>query len=261
MNMAARRKLTPRDVSRRFERMLDDNGISYSKTRQGLYALQHAEGKLTVSLQNVTRDVVRNGDTKRIATFVDTILAGFRIPSWSAARRRIYWELESARVERGDTYAKALSDKVVQLLVVTNEDASALTFVTPSMARSWKVTKKDLFQCAGKNLDALLRGRAPEVSVIDEHKLGMLVIPSIFKTSAILAPGFRRYVEPALGWPVLATIPDRGFIYVIPEKDQALLSRMGRVIQKEFREASYPLSTEVFRISSDGIEAIGAFPE
>jgi hypothetical protein len=72
---------------------------------------------------------------------------------------------------------------------------------------------------------------------------------------------FRAYVEPSLGWPVLATIPNRDFIYVIAEKDRGLLDYMGRVIQKEFRTSSYPISTEVLRISERGIEAIGAFPE
>jgi hypothetical protein len=99
--------------------------------------------------------------------------------------------------------------------------------------------------------------------VTDVHgaKLGMIPVSSVFKASVLFAPAFRAYVEPVLGWPVLATVPCRDFIYVIPESDQELLGAMGRVIQQEFRESSYPVSTEVLRLDDDGIEAIGAFPE
>jgi hypothetical protein len=58
-----------------------------------------------------------------------------------------------------------------------------------------------------------------------------------------------------------AVIPDRDFIYVMAEKDHPLLKRMGSVVREQFREASYPLSTEVFLISDEGIKAIGAFAE
>jgi hypothetical protein len=89
----------------------------------------------------------------------------------------------------------------------------------------------------------------------------MLPVESVLKTSVIFAPAFRAYVETTLGWPVLATIPDRDFIYVIAEKDRGLLDHIGRVIQKEFRTSSYPITTEVLRLCESGIEAIGAFPE
>jgi hypothetical protein len=35
---------------------------------------------------------------------------------------------------------------------------------------------------------------------------------------------------------------------------------MGSVVVNEFRSSGYPITTEVLRISDDGIEAIGRFP-
>jgi len=33
------------------------------------------------------------------------------------------------------------------------------------------------------------------------------------------------------------------------------------VVVREFRSSGYPITTEVLRVSSEGIEAIGAFPK
>jgi hypothetical protein len=89
----------------------------------------------------------------------------------------------------------------------------------------------------------------------------MIPIDSALKASLIFAPAFRRFVEADVGWPVLVVIPCRDFIYLLAEQDQALLGRMGGVVQKEFRESGYPITTEVLRLSDQGIEAIGKFPE
>jgi hypothetical protein len=36
---------------------------------------------------------------------------------------------------------------------------------------------------------------------------------------------------------------------------------MNETVQREFRESGYPLTTEVLRVSDDGIESIGSFPD
>jgi hypothetical protein len=89
----------------------------------------------------------------------------------------------------------------------------------------------------------------------------MIPVQSVFKASTIFSPNFKEFVKDDLGWPVLAVIPCRDFIYVLPEKDKALLNRMGGVVQNEYRKSGYPITTEVFKISDDGIEAIGKYPE
>jgi hypothetical protein len=48
---------------------------------------------------------------------------------------------------------------------------------------------------------------------------------------------------------------------MIREKDKTLLNRMGRVVVNEYNRSGYPITTEVLRISDQGIEAIGEFPK
>jgi hypothetical protein len=55
-------------------------------------------------------------------------------------------------------------------------------------------------------------------------------------------------------------VPCRDFIYVLREKSE-LVQRIGRVVVREYQSSGYPITTEVLRVSSDGIEAVGAFPK
>ncbi len=130
------------------------------------------------------------------------------------------------------------------------------------MLQDWGVSEDAAVAAAGINMDRLLQGKELELAgEIDGMSLGMVPVDSVFKASVIFAPGFKRFVSQKLDWPVLAVIPCRDFIYVLAEKDKALLNRMGDVVQREYRESGYPITTEVFRVSDKGIEAIGKFPE
>jgi hypothetical protein len=66
-------------------------------------------------------------------------------------------------------------------------------------------------------------------------------------------------VEPVLGWPLFAVMPCRDFVYLLNQKDQALLGRMGQVVMREYQGSGYPISTEVFEITDQCIRAIGDY--
>ena len=93
----------------------------------------------------------------------------------------------------------------------------------------------------------------------DGNALGMIPVDSPYKASVIFAQAFKRLVEDEFGWPVLVVIPCRDFIYVVAD-NSPLLGKMGSVVVKEFRNSGYPITTEVLRVSDEGIEAIGQFP-
>jgi hypothetical protein len=81
------------------------------------------------------------------------------------------------------------------------------------------------------------------------------------KASMILAPSFERFVE-RLGWPILAVVPCRDYVFLLAAEDASLLSaEMGAQALSEYRSSGYPITLEVLRVSSDGIESIGRFPE
>jgi hypothetical protein len=132
--------------------------------------------------------------------------------------------------------------------------------VTPRDLRRWRASKAKAHTIADQNQSRLLEQIALQVDTIDGMSLGMVPLASGLKASVIFAANLKPFVA-QLGWPVLAVIPCRDFIYLIAEKDQALLGRMGTVVQREYRGSGYPITTEALRIADDGITAIGKFPE
>ena len=244
-----------------FEEELRRRGIPFTVVGDGRYQLENGTGTLTVNLDNVARDFQRDGDEAAIARFIDRVLSRLDAPPWEVARTRVYWSAERFDHEFGDTLREPVSDTVTRVLVVTDLEHGLITWLTPSDLEKWNVSLRELREAADGNLDRLLADKRPEVANAGDARLGMIPVDSALKASVIFAPGFKQFVAAEVGWPVLVVLPCRDFVYVIAETDQHLLSRMGAVVQREFRASGYPITTEVLRISDAGIEAIGRFPD
>lgn len=246
-----------------FESELQKRKVSFSgPDAQGLYKLRVGPTDLTVSTENISRDYARSSDPKIIERFVDRVLATGVVPAWEQARSLLFFSAEPADHQFGDTIHWTVSEKVCRVLVVTDLHEGTITWVTPDMLKNWHVSQDEALQAASTNMNRLLDGKQLELTgAIDGMSLGMVPVDSVFKASTIFAPNFKEFVSKQLGWPVLVVIPCRDFIFVLSEKDKALLKRMGGVIQKEYRQSGYPITTQVLRVSDEGISAIGSFPE
>jgi hypothetical protein len=78
-----------------FTSELSKRGISYTRTPEGLYAVEAHDQTLTISLENVRRNFDRDGDTSAIVRFVDTLITDhFETPSWDAVRPFLRYSLE-----------------------------------------------------------------------------------------------------------------------------------------------------------------------
>lgn len=248
-----------------FEAELQKRNLRFERLESGFeYLVQSSTGELNISLGNIIRNYERDGDSGAVLRFAEQILspATFVRPQWNTAKSLLYFSAEPSNQQFGDTLRWDVTEEVCKVLVVTDLQEGKITWVTPSSLQEWQVSEQDALDAAAANLDALLKDKEPELAdPIDGMHLAMIPIDSVLKTSIIFAPGFKKFVTRKLQWPILAVIPCRDFIYILSEKDKALLNRMGVVVQREFRNSGYPTTTEVLCISDDGIEAIGKFPE
>lgn len=55
--------------------------------------------------------------------------------------------------------------------------------------------------------------------------------------------------------------PCRNFVYVFAKDDFDLVGKAGKVVLDEFAKSDHPITTEVWKISDAGVEAIGALGE
>ncbi len=248
------------DVSALFEEALRARGLKFERDDAGVYSFEANGMPMTASLENVRRNAERDGDPEAIARFVDKLLETPRrtTPPWSEASRFLFFAAEPSDQDFGDTIRSPVTDTFVRVLTLTDAETSFVRWVNPALCSHWQVTEDDAIAAARLNQDRLLEGLTLEVAEVKGEKLGMVPLDSPYKASVIFAARFKELVTPELGWPVLAVIPCRDFIYVVRD-NSPLLGGMGSVVLQEFNDSGYPITTEVLRVSDDGIEAIGAF--
>ena len=147
-----------------------------------------------------------------------------------------------------------------RVLVHLSPELRAITWVSPEILSKVDLSEDEPGERAYDNLSKALVESTIEYSDIDGVRLGMVNTVFPFKTSLILAPNLREWAGPQLGWPLMAVIPARDFLYLWDSRHSDFAGRVGEVVVHEFRESPYPISPEVFEISDSGIEAIGEFP-
>jgi len=227
---------------------------------EGNYILDGSGLSIKVSLENVSRDFERDRDPDRIAMFVDSITNLFVLPDWQEAKGRIGWQLEPSDHKFGDTLRDAVSDKVSLVLVYVDPSDTQIRWLTAADAERWNKTRADLMAAAQENMGRILRQTKIATAPIEEHQLGMLSNELVaFKAALLICPNLKEVVEPVLGWPLFAVMPCRDFVYLLNQKDQPLLGRVGQVVMREYQKSGYPISTEAFEITDQGIRAIGDY--
>ncbi len=134
-----------------------------------------------------------------------------------------------------------------------------IVWMTPDMLAQLGASREMAEAHAADNLARLMGETSIETTEVDGHRLGMLATHSPLKASLIFARNLREKAEPLLGWPLLAVIPRRDFVYLIPQSAQSLFPRIAQIVIEEYTKRGYPISTEVFKIDSEKVEAIGEF--
>lgn len=249
------------DVQGLFEAELERRGLGFERNDELTYRVRLSGGDVSVSLENLRRDVERDGDPDAIGRFVETVVTTFSTesPTWERAAELVFWSAESAEVARTRSISEDVTREVCRVLTLTDESRSRITWVTAAMCDDWGITVEQAKAAASRNQDTLLDGLSLQTDEAAGERFGMIPVDSAYKASTIFATSFRQFVEPHLGWPVLVVLPCRDFVYVLSETS-SLLEKLGAVVVREFLSSGYPITTEVLRISDEGIAAIGKFP-
>jgi hypothetical protein len=99
--------------------------------------------------------------------------------------------------------------------------------------------------------------------VRDSHKVvqyAAITSEDPLAATMILSPDFLKKFKDIFGPSVLVAVPDRYTVFVFPELASDY-QNYAPMILREYHDSDYPVSLEVFEISSAGIKAIGAFED
>lgn len=249
-------------IQAQFEEELRRRGFSFSiDAESGRHAVEIGGWRILVSLDNLQRDVASDGDMGRVSRFVDAVVATSGASEAALSANQLYWCLEPSDYEERADYRVAMSDCVDRVLVHLSTDGRHVTWVTLSMLDSLGLSEADAGARAFSNLGRALSETTVESQDIDGVQLGYLDTSLPFKASLILAPNLREVVGAVLGWPLMAVVPDRDFLYIWAARHTDFVGRVGNVVVREYSQASYPISTEVYEITDKAIRAIGEFPK
>ncbi len=249
-------------IQTQFEEELQRRGFSFSiDTESGRHAVKIGGERILVRLDNLQRDVASDGDIDRVARFVDAVVASVGLSEAQVSANQLYWCLEPSDYEEPANYRVAISGCVDRVLVHLSTDGQLVTWVTPLILDSLRLSEADAGAKAFSNLGRAMREATVESQDIDGVQLGYLATSLPFKASLILAPNFREVVGVVLGWPLMAVVPDRDFLYIWAARHTDFIGRVGNVVVREYSQAPYPISTEVYEITDKTIRAIGEFPK
>lgn len=250
----------PLEVATLFLREMQQRGFPVNFNEDGSFLVKIDHLEMSISLENLIKEYATDRDPQRITNFVEQIMTAAQpLPPWSEAQKRVYFMAEPADYDFDNSLFEPISEQLCKVLVCLLPDDSGILWITPEILEEWGQTQETVENIAEFNLAELLEKTKLHVRKFDKYHLGMFITPSVLKASLIFSPNLKEIVEPKLGWPIFAIVPCRDFCYLIPEKDSELLERVAPVVVSEYYGRGYPISTEIYHISDEGIDALGSF--
>ena len=261
------------NVSALFEAELEERGLEWElDPESGRHSVRVGEATGLISLDNLQRTCEAEAEDggeaaaiEAVVRFVDTIQAAMS-EAWQEGGpppldpAGLFWALESNDYDEEPEFSQLISPRVSGVLEHISPDQRTVRFVTQALLDQMGLSEDAAFARASLNMKAILEATTVEFQEVKGVRLGFLNTTFPYKASLMLALELREKVEPVLGWPVLAVAPDRNFIYLWNGEEMDFAGELGGVVVREYQNAPYPLSTEVYLVGDEGVGALGEYP-
>ncbi|MBN1800526.1 MAG: hypothetical protein JW891_03420 [Candidatus Lokiarchaeota archaeon] len=243
-----------------FEELLLEKNIEIISQTEKTYIINNGSSKLNVTIENLEKEYDRVKSPEIVRLFVDQILNIQEVPSeWQKASKRIFLSLEPSNYDFENIIYEKITEFTNMVAVYVDENDFGMTWITTNMLQEWNVDIKELRQVAKENMRELFNSVPLKILNFNQTPIVCFETNSLLKASLILSPQLKSKIKSLIGWPILALVPCRDFVYILSEKNLDLVNRLGGIVLKEFSCSGYPLTTEVLKISDNGITAIGKF--
>ena len=243
-----------------FEAELTRRGIEFvSEEGTSRYEIKHGDREYYISIDNLERAHEADGDEQQIIDFVDAIFEQISGSAEPMTADGLYWTLEPSDYAQAAHFRVALSDRVDRVLTHLSPTGSLISWVGIEDLEGLNLTEEEASRAAYANLDRELGKADLDINVIEGVKLGSLLCGLPFQASLVLAPSFAHVVQFRIGWPLYVVVPARDFVVFWDRSQTQFTSKIGPTVVHEFQESAYPITTEVFELTSAHLKAIGAF--
>lgn len=244
-----------------FKRLMEEKGFVINEIDEdGLISLSKGDFDTTISLDNLRKDYNKAEDDSIIQDFVNAVSEMDEdLPDWDTAKNGIFPSLYPSDFDFGDFIHYPITEEFNMIMVYDYGNRKA--WISEEQLDVWKIDNKTILEAAYKNLDIVLESAELEVEDVEGKKLSFFSLEDeTMKSVLLLSKQLSKKVEPELGWPIIAVVPVRNFIYMFAEDDfEFFAERIGDVVMDEYRNSGYPITTELLLINDEAISAVAKF--
>jgi hypothetical protein len=226
----------------------------------GSYFLKLGGLTFTLNLENISKEYEADREPAHVKRFVETIFESLApVPAWPEAASGLRLATEPGDYKFGEAIRESVSESLCRVLVHVGPEERRILWVTPAILEGWGQTREDAEKVASQNMADLLNRSELKTEDLDGHPFSYFTGATALRGWLIFCPNLKEAISPHLGWPIRAVVPCRDKLYLFAEEDDGILPHLAPAVVGMHRDSGYPVSTEVFRISDEGIEAIGKF--
>lgn len=243
-----------------FEQMLVEKKIKIITQNNKNYIINNGISDLNITIENIEKEYDRYQDPEIVSSFINQILNFQEVPKdWRKASKRIFFSLEPSNQEFENVILEKISEDTNIIPAYVDDNEFGITWITMDMLKGWGVDVNELKKVAKKNMSKLFDSVPIKTLQFNQTPIISFETNSILKASLILSPQLKDKIKAIIEWPILVLVPCRDFIYILSEKNINLVGKLGGIVLKEYSCSGYPLTTEVLKISDQGIVSIGKF--
>ncbi len=243
-----------------FEAELTRRGIGFvPEEGTARYEIKSGDQEYYVSIENLQRAYEANQDDAEIIEFVDAVVDQIAGNAEPITAEGLYWTLEPSDYAQAAHFRVAVSERVDRVLAHLSQKGSLIRWVGFEDLATMRLAEAEASQHAFDNLDRELNRAELDLQVIENVKVGSLISDLPFRASLVLAPSFVKKVQLKIGWPLFVVAAARDFLVFWDRSETEFTSKLGPTVVHEFQESAYPITTEVFELTSTEFKAIGAY--
>lgn len=248
-------------VLERFENRIIDMGLTITHIADdGLIHLTKDDISLQISLDNVRKSYEDDRTFDHLDNLVASIhsyLMGVNIPDWEECKKDVYLSLFPSDFDFGNYPNDAVTSEFNTYYVYFTNNQ--YVWIDHDQIKLWDITVDEFKLQVRVNMKRLLSDSKVEIADVEGGKRLAYFVTEIegLKSALLFAENLKEIVKPLLGWPVYCVLPVRDFCYLFSETDKdELIGSLGEVVLKEYDSSGYEITTEVLKISDEGIESI-----
>ncbi|MBR4347158.1 MAG: hypothetical protein IKP75_09570 [Oscillospiraceae bacterium] len=256
-------KKTDERFNRLYRNALKKNGFAVVRRPSGdYYIVTDGENELGFDISTEKFLFARSRDESIAEKLVKRTEGDFdaldRLVSFTNGQEFLRYVIMREEEISPSMIAAPVSAKLRKVMCYSGDDVHARILDSTYLTR-WDIPPQVMFSVADRNLSRLLDSVKLDVSVISDDmpvRCIEFTARNAFTAALMTCSDFYPFMVPKLGKVFLACAPSKDFMVAVSDVSGHMLETVRDALNEEFRFASTPLSTEMFKFTGGGFKVL-----